>query len=320
MNKFISFLNLIRFNNLLIVILTQIVIKIFLIDAYLNNSALSILQFCLYLLALISVVAGGYIINDICDIEIDKINKPSTRIINKEISVMFAMRIYYITNFIGVTISFFVAHNINRFSFGFIFIFMAFSLWKYSKEYKTKFLIGNLQVAFLTALSIIIIALFDILPLGISNNNGTKIIFNIILLYAGFSFVITLIREIIKDLEDTEGDQKIGANTLAIEYGIKKTKQIIAFLILIPIFGVGYFQYFQYSVLNSQFSIEINYWGVNPIEVFYTSLIQILLIILLRNIGRAKTKANFHKLSKLCKAIMILGILSIPLFHFLYQI
>ena len=92
MNKFISFLKLIRFNNLLIIILTQIVIKIFLIDAYLNSSALSILQFCLYLLALISVVAGGYIINDIYDVEIDKINKASTRIINKKISVGFCYK------------------------------------------------------------------------------------------------------------------------------------------------------------------------------------------------------------------------------------
>ena len=91
-NKFISFLKLIRFNNLLIIILTQIVIKIFLIDAYLNSSALSILQFCLYLLALISVVAGGYIINDIYDVEIDKINKASTRIINKKISRGFAYK------------------------------------------------------------------------------------------------------------------------------------------------------------------------------------------------------------------------------------
>ena len=320
MNKFISFLKLIRFHNLLIIILTQIVIKIFLINPYINSSALSVLQFCLYLLALISVVAGGYIINDIYDIEIDKINKPSTRIVNKEISIKFAMRIYYIMNFVGFTIGFFVAHYINRFSFGLIFIFMAFSLWKYSKDFKKKFLIGNLQVAFLTALSIIMIALFDILPIGMSNNNGKEIILKIILIYAGFSFIITLIREIIKDLEDIEGDQKIGANTLAIEYGIKKTKQIIAFLILIPIFGIGYFQYFQYSVLNSQFSIDIKYWGINPIEVLYTSSIQILLMILLRNIGRAKAKANFHKLSKLTKAIIILGILSIPLFHFLYQI
>ena len=131
-------------------------------------------------------------------------------------------------NFIGVTIGFFVAHNINKFSFGLIFIFLAFSLWKYSKDLKTKFLIETFQVAFLTALSIILIALFDILPLGISNN-GTKIIFKIILIYAGFSFITTLIREIIKDLEDMEGDQKIGANTLAIEYGIKnKTNNSIS--------------------------------------------------------------------------------------------
>ena len=199
------------------------------------------------------------------------------------------------------------------------FCFFALSLWKYSKNYKTSFLIGNLQVAFLTALSIINIILFDLIPIGITNQDGSKIICLIILFYAGFSFIITLIREIIKDLEDAEGDKKIGADTLAINYGIAKTKKITGFLILICMSGIAYFEFFQYSVLNSTFSIELSYWGANLIEVLYTLFLQILLIKLLLNTIRANTKSDFQFLSTLCKIIMLTGILSIPLFSFLHS-
>lgn len=320
MNKLSSFLRLIRLNNLLIIILTQLVIKFFLINPYLSNSALSTIHFGIYLFALITVVAGGYIINDIYDVEIDKINRPDTRIIDQEISEEHAIKTYYIINIIAIFSSFYVSYQIEHLSFGFIFIFLAFNLWKYSKYYKTRFLIGNIQVAFLTSLSIIILALFDLVPLGITDKNGTKIIFYIILIYTGFSFITTLIREIIKDLEDSKGDKRIGAKTLAIEYGIKKTRRITSLLILIPIIGIGYFQYFQYSILNSQFSVEINYWGVNQSAVLYTLLIQILLATLLVKTGNANTRSDFQFLSKLCKTIMIIGILAIPLFHYLLEI
>ena len=75
-NKINSFLNLIRFKNLFITSLIQIFIKFFLIDYYLENSALSNLHFTIYLFSLLSIIAAGYIINDIYDEEIDKINKP----------------------------------------------------------------------------------------------------------------------------------------------------------------------------------------------------------------------------------------------------
>tara|TARA_B110000196_G_scaffold273402_1_gene249809 strand:+ start:224 stop:1042 length:819 start_codon:yes stop_codon:yes gene_type:complete len=270
------------------------------------------------LFALVTIVAGGYIINDIYDIEIDKINKPETRIIEKKISKEFSFKAYYILNIIGITSGFYAACQVNRWWYGFIFIYFVFSLWKYSKDYKASFLIGNLQVAFLTTLSIINIALFDLIPVGIKNKDGSKIIFYIILFYAGFSFITTLIREIIKDLEDIEGDKKINANTLAINYGIGGTKKITTFLILIPILGIAYFQYFQYSVLSSTFSVEVSYWGVNLISVLYTSFLQALLIILLIKISISNTKSDFYFSSTLCKIIMLVGILSIPLFSFLH--
>ena len=319
MRKFSAFLSLIRFKNLLMIGLIQIVLKFFLINAYLISSALSDINFSIYLLSLISIVAGGYIINDIYDLETDKINKPNSRIINKKISTQSATKAYYILNLIGIMSGFYAAYQVNKLWLGFIFIFFTYSLREYSKKYKTTFLIGNLQVAFLTALSIITLALFDLVPKSITNENGSKMIFHIIILYAGFSFIISLIREIIKDLEDVKGDKKIGANTLAINYGLTKTKKLTTTLIFIPIFGIAYFQYFQYSVLSSTFSVELQYWGINFIAVLYTSLLQILLIILLIKIRKSNTKSDFYFLSVICKIIMLVGILSIPLFHFLHK-
>ena len=222
-------------------------------------------------------------------------------------------------NILGIASGFYASYQVTKLWFGCIFIFLAFSLYKYSKNYKTTFLIGNLQVAFLTALSIILIALFDLIPIGISFEDGSETIFNIILFYAGFSFITTLIREIIKDLEDMEGDTEKNANTLAINYGISKTKNITTFLILIPIFGIGYFQSFQYSELISNSSIEGSYWWKNFIAALYTLFIQTLLITLLIKMIIANTKSDFHFSSSLCKIIMLVGVSSIPLFHFLYQ-
>ena len=319
MNKLNSFLNLIRFKNLLIIVLIQVGVKFSLINYYLSNSALSNINFSIYLFSLITIIAGGYIINDIYDIEIDKINREETRIVGKELSKSFSFRAYYVLNIIGILSGFYVAYKVNKLWLGYIFIFFVFSLWKYSKNYKATFLIGNLQIAFLTSLSIITLALLDLTRIGFKNNDGSIIILNIILFYAGFSFITTLIREIIKDIEDIEGDKEKNTNTIAVNYGVKKTKKIAAFLIVIPIIGIAFFQYFQYSVLNTVFSVKLSCWGVNLIAISYTILIQILLVLLIIKIRASKTKSDFHLSSNLCKIIMIIGILSIPLFSFLHQ-
>ena len=318
MNSLSAFFKLIRVNNLLIIFFTQIIIKFCLIFFYLEDSALSHINFIIYLIALITIVAGGYIINDIYDIEIDKINKPEKRVIGKEICKNNAYNLYYLLNLTGLAAGFYVAYQIDRFFYGFIFFFFTFSLWIYSKEYKMSFLFGNIYVAFLIALSILTLAIYDLLPVGINDTNGSKIIFYIIIAYSAFSFITTLIREIIKDLEDIEGDKKIGANTVAIRLDLSRTKILISLLIMIAIIGIGYFQYFQYSVFFSTFSINLNYWGVNLPSILYTFLIQIILLILIIKIQLATKKESFTFLSKLCKICMIFGILSIPLFSYLH--
>ena len=299
--------------------LIQVLIKYTLINVYLDNFTLNNIRFSFYLIALILIVAAGYIINDIYDIQTDKINKKENQIIGNSISSKSAINYYYLLNFIGVLFGFYIALSIEKTAFGFMFIFFAFSLWRYSKQHKTSFATGNFQVAFLIALSIINLILFDLVPIGLNNENGSLMISKIIMFYAGFSFITTLIREIIKDLEDIEGDKKISADTLAIKFGIKKTIYILLILNSIPLLAITYFQYYQYSVLNSTFSIELSYWGANKIAVVYTLTIQLLIVFQGYRIYQSKTKKDFHFLSTLTKIIMLIGILSIPLFTLLHQ-
>jgi len=136
-------------------------------------------------------------------------------------------------------------------------------------------------------------------------------ILKIILCYTAFAFITTFIREIIKDLEDIKGDKNINAKTLAITYGIEKTKWIALVCTMLSFFGIAYFQYFQYSIIGSE-------WGINKITILYTLFLQVLLLFLGLKIYYSQVKADFYFISQLCKFIMIVGILSIPLFTYLH--
>ena len=251
-------------------------------------------------------------------------NNENKRIIDKIIKQETAIKAYYIFNLIGIASGFYAAYQVEKMWFGIIFVYFAISLWRYSKQHKTSFIIGNLQVAFLTALSIINLALYDLIPVGITIGNEPKIIFYIILFYAGFAFITTLIREIIKDLEDIEGDKNINAQTLAITYGIKKTKWIALAFTILTFFGIAYLQYFQYSFISSEFeyddgqAVSLYPWGVNHNAILYTIFIQCLFVFLCLRIYNATHKKDFYFISQLCKVIMIVGILSMPLFTYLH--
>ena len=318
MNNLISFVKLIRLKNLIIVALTQLVIKFSLINPFLDNFILTNNQFYLLVLSTVFITASGYIINDIYDVKTDKINKEAIRIIGKSITSRNAITWYIIFNFFGLGLGSYIAYIVKQPYYSLIFIYSIFSLWTYSKRMKTSFLLGNLQVSLLTALSIFNIALFDVIPNGINKNNGEMMIFKIILFYAVFAFIITFIREMIKDLEDMEGDREIQAKTLAITYGIEKTKWISQIFTFITILGISYFQYFQYSIASSQFEYDISIWGVNRIAIIYAFFIQFLFLFLGFKIYTSKLKNDFHIVSQICKNIMIVGILSIPLFTYLH--
>ena len=318
MNNIISFFKLIRFNNLIIVALTQLIIKFSLINPFLDNFTLSNNQFYLLVLASVFITASGYIINDIYDVKTDKVNKEDSRIIGKSITSRNAITYYILFNLLGLALGIYIAYVVKQPYYSLIFIYCIFSLWTYSKRMKTSFLFGNLQVSLLTALSIFNVALFDIITNEINKNNGEIMIFKIILFYAAFAFIITFIREMIKDLEDMEGDKKIQAKTLAITYGIEKTKWVSLIFTIFTFLGIAYFQYFQYSIAKSKFEFDISIWGINKMAIIYVIFIQLLFLFLGFKIYNSKVKKDFYFISQLSKIIMIAGILSIPLFTYIH--
>jgi 4-hydroxybenzoate polyprenyltransferase len=269
----IALLRLTRFWNLVIIGLAQYFTAGFLI----NRAALYDANFFLLSFSTVLIAAAGYIINDYYDVKIDLINKPDRVVIGKSIARRFAILFHTALSFSGVGIGFLISWKIGVINF-----LSAFLLWLYSNYLKRQPFIGNLTVALLTGLSIELInVLYDI------NNQ-------LITIYALFAFFMTLIREIIKDMEDLKGDNSFGCRTLPIIWGIRKTKLLIYFLMLIFIVAV--------VALNRLYvGLPMNYFLI---------LLFLPMGLLLVRLLRADTIRDFDLLSQLCKVIMLLGILT----------
>ena len=220
-----------------------------------------------------------------------------------------------------------MSYFIGKITLALIFILTIIMLWFYSKSLKSTFLLGNLLVSGIIALSITNIYFFDILPVY-NLNPSSGIILKIIIVFSLFAFITNLKREIIKDVIDINGDRSIDANTLPIKLGVKSTKKIIIFLNTVLILIISFWQYFQYSVNKTFFDLssfgedinQIVIWGTDSFSIFYVFSIQILLFIFLFLCLSANIKKDYIKLSQIAKIIMMIGILAIPIFSISYFI
>jgi len=295
-----NFLKLIRYQNLLIIALVQAVFHFgFLKQQKGLIVALNDIEFVLLILATICIAAAGYIINNIADQETDNIAKPEKVIVGKHISESKAYTFYIVINIIGVVLGFFIANLVFKPSFAAIFIAIAFLLYMYATQFKQSLLAGNFLVSFLVAFSILLVGLFDLYPI-ITNENRPflGVLFQIIIDYAVFAFLLTFIREVIKDIEDYEGDLKTGMNTLPIYLGKEKTQKIVFGLSFIPLIALLYY-------LNANFK-SLDY------VIYYTlAFIIAPMLYFIVKLWQAKTQKEFNHLSTVLKIIMITGILSI---------
>lgn len=277
-SSFWQALKLIRFYNLLILFLSQLIVRVFLVSPYLEKDFIyKDLKFLLLCLSTQFIAASGYIINDYYDVKIDIINKPERVVIGKSLKRRKAMFGHFILNLIGVALGFVISWKI-----GIINILTAFLLWFYSNRLKRIALVGNITISFLTALSIYVVAVFY------------KEAHEIIFVFALFSFFISLIREIIKDMEDWKGDSTFGCKTLPIIWGIRKTKNLLYFILTI------------FFVLITFIGIELN----PKVFIFLIIFILIPLFYFAFRLYKADTIKDFHFLSQFCKAIMVNGVIS----------
>ena len=300
-----NYLKFIRYQNLLLIALVQIFIKYGLFEPLGAATILNSFGFTLLVIATICIAAAGNIINDIYDVEIDKINKPNKVLIGKKISERSANRLFIILNVIGVAIGFYLSNSIGKPSFAALFIVFSALLYLYASYLKGMLIIGNLLISLLVAMSLIIVGLFDLLPaINPENQTSQSAIFKIVLHYAFFAFFINLIREIVKDLQDINGDKKGGMNTLAIALGRKRTIKIVFVLGALLVFGVVFYMY--ENIYNEQ--ILLLY--------FLFAIVAPLLYFCIKSYS-AETIKEFAFLSTLLKIIMFLGMCSIPLYQFI---
>lgn len=295
-----NFLKLIRYQNLLMLALMQLVFHfVFFKNQPELELALSDIEFILLVAASVCIAAGGYVINNIMDQETDDFSKPENVIVGKHISEGMAYNIYVAFNIIGVGIGFYLSNIIQKPMFSAVFIVVAGTLYMYATSLKQNLLIGNIVVALLLSFSVIIIGIFDLYPITQESNQlQMATLFSILLDYALFAFMINFIREIVKDMEDMDGDYNSGMSTLPIVLGKKRTAKIVFGLTFIPI------------------ALLIYYMNENLMEVqlviFYLLLFVLApLIYFLIKIWNAESKKDFKHLSMILKLVLLFGILSV---------
>ena len=264
--------------------------------------ALSDFQFVILVVSTVCIAAAGYVINNIFDRETDLINKKEV-IVGASISEAMAYNLYITLNVIGVIGGFYLSNVIEKPGFALLFIIISGTLYLYASSLKQSLLIGNLIIALLTAISVIIIGLYDLLPIITPENQlFLGVLFKILLDYALFAFLINFIREIVKDLEDVKGDYNLGMNTLPIALGIERTSKII--LISTGLITVYLLYYIYEYYFNNNLYISTVY-----------SLLTVIapLILFCVKLTNAKTSSDFKSLSLILKFILLFGIISIAI-------
>ncbi len=311
----LNFLKLIRYKNLLIIILTQYLMRWCVIAPFLNTMKQDMQfpegLFALLVLSTVLIAAAGYAINDYFDVKADFANHPDSVIVGNKISRRWAMTYNNILNLIGVALGFWISYKIGILKLGILFIFVSGGLWFYSALFKKQLIIGNIIVALFAALVPLLPIIYEIPMLNkVINPKGydpfiVSVLFFYIAGYSIFAFLTTLAREIIKDIEDLEGDDVAGRNTIPVSWGIKTSKSIIIsiLLIIIALLIISYINFFQ----DFTSLIYISVFILIPILFVITKLI------------KANNKKDFHFISNSLKGIMVIGLLFSILFWFILK-
>lgn len=306
LSHIIAFLRLIRFQNLIIVAGTLYIVRYCIIEPILRYGKLSLqldeFLFFLLVLSVLLITSAGYVINDYFDRKTDLVNKPGSVVIGKKINRRYAMAFHIVFNVLGILIGFYISVSVGEPLLSLIFITVSGLLWFYSTTYKKQILIGNLIVAFLTALIPLLVLFFEYPLLKSTYSNLFTVFGSIIkymiswvIAYAGFAFLLTLAREIIKDTEDYEGDRTYGSQTIPIVLGTGYAKGIIVVLFLFSLIAVFYI-YFTY--LTNRFTL-------------YYILIALVMpfIYIIYRVIRANNKKDYYISSLLTKITMINGLI-----------
>jgi len=298
-----AFLKLIRWPNLVFIALTQVLFYCCIYQPIFQTSNRHTLTWLIA--ASVLIAAAGYIINDYFDLNIDQINKPQKNVFARTIHRRWAILLHLLLSFAGIVATI-VAVGFHKWYLVLANTGCVGLLWFYSTSFKRQLLLGNIVISLLTAWTVLVLFFAFTEPrqaLAASNQMTIKF-FRIAFLYSGFAFIISLMREAIKDMEDLEGDTRYGCKTLPIVAGLRATKIYVVIWTIVLIASLIIFQLYVLQFL---------WWY----EILYGTLFVILPLIYLGwKLAKATQSNEFGFLSRLCKLIMFTGILSMVFFGF----
>jgi 4-hydroxybenzoate polyprenyltransferase len=293
--KIISLFSVVRGYNIPIIILAQYLSAVFILAPE-QRALIVLLDFNLFILVFASglTIASGYIINSFYDSKKDLINRPNKSMLDRLVSQKTKLNVYFTLNFIVALMALFVSWR--AFLFFSVYIFL---IWFYSHKIKKQPFIGNLMSAFLAVLPFFAILLYyyNQIPFEEIENYSNQLA--VIFAHASFLFLLLLIREMIKDLENLKGDLANNYKTIPIVYGEKFSKNIISILIittvlpvyiLIEIYDVGY--------------MDTYFYGCLIVLVFFVLALQ-----------KATQKEQFLRLHNVLKFLIVAGVFCIVLIN-----
>jgi 4-hydroxybenzoate polyprenyltransferase len=308
-----AFLKMIRLPNLIFIVLTQFLFYYCILSPLLKplnvNIPIDKLSFILLSLASVFIAAAGYIINDYFDVNIDQINKPQKNVVDIIVSRRWAMLWHFVLSSIGVLLSLYISWRTGLWYIVLANLACVFLLFGYSVSLKRKLLSGNILISLLTAWVVLIfclseIRLFVTLPVPSAITEAEHKVIRLGFLYGGFAFILSLIREAIKDMEDREGDERYGSITMPIVWGIQSTKIYVAVWLIVLL---------ALLIILQIYVLQFHWWL--PM-VYGVTLIIIPLIYVFIKLYRATTVRHFQQLSNYTKFVMLTGILSMIFFYF----
>ena len=315
MKLLLAFFRLIRWPNLVFIALTQSLFYYCIIlpslppAYYLLPYKLTQPLFFLLMTASVFIAAAGYIINDYFDINIDQVNKPHKMVVEKIIRRRWAIFLHWSITTAGLIISLYVAYK-TSYLIVVVNVLCTILLWFYSTTFKKKLLSGNIIISLLTAWTVLVLFFAANNTYHFSTSfsadilNAMNRIFKFAVLYGGFAFIISLVREVVKDIEDIEGDAKYNCKTMPVAWGIPSSKVFAGVWLIVLTGALSIIQFYAFQL------------GWRLTALYCLLLVVLPLVWILRKLYAAQNTLQYHKVSSSIKLVMLSGILSMIFFKF----
>lgn len=301
-----AFLRLIRGLNLLFIVLTQALFQYFIVVPMFRDQsvspALPFKYFILLSLSSLLIAAAGYIINDYFDLNIDRINKPGRIVVENIIKRRWTIIWHWMLSFAGVLLGFYVGWKSGVFWLGFANLGCVAALWFYSTTFKKKLLAGNIIISLLTAWVVMVVGFIThyrmITHSSLYGTMYASKLLRFTFLYSGFAFIICLVREVVKDIEDMAGDAKYRCRTMPIVWGVHVSKVFAGTWLTVLTAAL---------IIVFAYILQFKWWISAAYCLFF---IIFPLLNILTSLFKAELTADFHRLSNKIKIVMFTGILS----------